>query len=118
MAQEPKKELSLNERIKAAGLENKTFTFIVKLKIKEGTKEKFEAVVAKTAKASLLEKGCGAYELHADSEHPGEYILWEKWKGLAALEAHMKEEHTKEILAMFGEVCAVPPTLQLLAPLK
>lgn len=120
MAQETKKAPppDLMERIKAAGLADKPFTLFVKVKIKDGTKEKFEEQAAKTAALSLKEKGCMAYELHANSEGANEYTLFEKWASLAALQEHMKQDYTQAILKMFGEVSAAPVEVLLYAPAK
>lgn len=116
LADEKKKEPTLYERVEAAKLADKPFTLFVMIKIKEGTKEKFEAQAKITAAASLKEKGCQAYELHEDAEHPGTYILFEKWASLTAIKVHMDEQYTKDILKLFGEVAAAPLEVKLFQP--
>jgi quinol monooxygenase YgiN len=105
-------------RLKDAGVGEKPFTLIVRFKIKPGNEKKMEEEARRVSKASRAEKGCLAYELHRDLENKGEYVLFERWKGTSALEAHFKEEHTKAILALLGEVAAGPPEVKLLAPVE
>src|SRR5258707_276183 len=69
-------------RIKNAGLADKPFTLAVQVQIKADSVKKFEEGARSAAKAVLAEKGCLAYEFHHDAEHPGSYLLFEKWKNL------------------------------------
>jgi quinol monooxygenase YgiN len=39
-----------------------------------------------------------AYELNRDPDEPTTYIMFEKFKNLAALEEHLKQDHTKKLL--------------------
>jgi quinol monooxygenase YgiN len=44
--------------------------------------------------ASLQEPGCHGYEVcRGDADAPGTFVLYEKWRDLAALEEHYGHEH-------------------------
>ena len=103
-------------RINAAKLEDKPFTLIVRLKVKPGMEAKMEGAARKAEKATRSEKGNLAYEFHRDVDNKGEYVLFERWKNVAALQAHFKEDHTKTILALFAEIAVGAPEIRLLAP--
>lgn len=52
-------------------------------------------VVAKT----LEEPGCLEFQVFELTEHPGHFVLWEKFADQAALEVHMATEWTREYFA-------------------
>jgi quinol monooxygenase YgiN len=68
----------------------KPFTLLFRLQVKEGTREMFEAAFAKANKATHIETGVLAYELNRDAEDATSYIMYERWKSLADLEAHVR----------------------------
>jgi quinol monooxygenase YgiN len=76
----------------------KPFTLVVRFKVKEGQGAKFEAAMGKAVKETRKEKGNLAYEL-SRSAKGSNYIIYERWENLAALEAHMKTAHFKNATA-------------------
>jgi quinol monooxygenase YgiN len=95
---------------------DKPFTLIVRVQVKEGAGKQFEAAFAKAITATRKEKGNLAYELNRDTQDPSRYLVYERWKDLAALEAHLKTPH---ILALFEELPKVTdgaPESQVLLP--
>jgi quinol monooxygenase YgiN len=95
---------------------DKPFTLVVLLKVKEGAGEKFEAAMTKAVKASRKEKGCIRYELNRDTEDPLRYQVYERWKSLADLEAHIKSEHFKALRSELPEISAGAPELHVMLP--
>jgi quinol monooxygenase YgiN len=83
----------------------KPFTLLVKFKVKEGQGPKFGAAVAKLVKETRKEKGNLAYELNRSAKGSN-YIIYERWANLAALEKHLKSAHFKnavlEIMPLLG----------------
>jgi quinol monooxygenase YgiN len=117
LAAPPKGPLTLIERLeKTLKGDNSPFTLVIQIHVKAGTEATFEAAAAKTAKATVAEKGCQGYDFHRHLEKPGHYILIERWAGLAALREHLKMEYTKNILALLAEVSATPPGADIYAP--
>jgi quinol monooxygenase YgiN len=94
----------------------KPFTMIVRLQVKEGEQEKFEAAFAKAVKATRKEKGCVAYDLSREAKDPTRYILYERWKSLADLDAHLKTPHITTLLAELKEMLAAPPEARVMLP--
>src|SRR4051812_11418581 len=86
-----KKDPDIVVLLKKAGVGDKPFTLVVHLSVKPDGVKKFEEQAAKTVKASAAEKGCLQYEVHKSLDKPGSYVIFEKWKNLAAIEAHLKE---------------------------
>lgn len=108
----------LPERIKAAGLAEKQFSLIVSTKVKKDKLDEFLKMAMKAETATRKEKGCVVYTFQQDVEDPTLVTLLETWKDLKALETHMTEEHTKELLSSFGKLLDGPVTLKLTAELK
>ena len=95
---------------------DKPFTLIVRIKVKEGAGKQFEAAFAKAIPATRKEKGNLAYELNRDTQDPSRYLVYERWKDLAALEAHLNTSHIKALLEELSKVADGPPESQVLLP--
>jgi len=76
----------------------KPFALFVTIKAKAGKGKELEAVFAPCIAATKKEKGCLAYELNRDADDPTAYVMFEKFKSVAALEEHLKQEHTAKLL--------------------
>src|SRR5262249_16768799 len=76
---------------------SKPFALIVPIRVKAGKEKEFEAAFAVCIAATKQEPGCLAYELNRDADDPTAYVMFEKFKNVAALEDHLKQEHTKKI---------------------
>ena len=94
----------------------KAFTLTVTVSVKEGANAKFEAAFAKALVATRKEKGCIAYDLNRDSTDGNRYVVYERWKSLADLDAHLKSDHLKALLEVLPEVIAGAPDLAILLP--
>jgi quinol monooxygenase YgiN len=76
----------------------KPFALLVTIKAKAGKGKDLEATFAPCLAATKKEPGCIAYELNRDPDDPTMYVMYEKFKSVAALEAHLKLEHTVKLL--------------------
>lgn len=94
----------------------KPFTMFVRVTVKEGAAAKFETAFAKAMVATRKEKGNKAYDLNRSSKSPAEYIVYERWQDLAALQAHMKTPHIKALLAEIGDLLESPPEVKVFVP--
>jgi quinol monooxygenase YgiN len=95
---------------------DKPFTLIVCVQVKEGAGKRLEAAFAKAIAATRKEKGNLAYDLNRDTRNPSRYLVHERWKDLAALEAHLKSPHIKALLEELPKVTEGAPESQVLLP--
>lgn len=95
---------------------NKPFTMMVLLKVKDGATDKFEAAFAKAVKPTRAEKGCLTYDLNREAKSPNQYVLYERWQNLPALQAHLDAKHITTLLAELGDLLASPPELRIFFP--
>ena len=76
----------------------KPFALFVTIKAKPGKEKELEAACAPCIAATKKEAGCLAYELNQDPDDPATYVMFEKFRNVAALKAHLKLEHTAKLL--------------------
>jgi quinol monooxygenase YgiN len=84
----------------------KPFVLVVRFKAKEGKADAFEAAFKPVVAATLKEEGCLQYTLSRDLAQPGHFLLYEYWKDLETLRAHLKTPHLADLgkaLAEFGD---------------
>lgn len=81
---------------------SKPFALLVTFKAKAGKEKDVEAAFAPCLAATKKEPGCIAYELNRDTDHPELYVMFEKFKGVAALTDHLKQAHTQKLLKALG----------------
>jgi quinol monooxygenase YgiN len=96
----------------------KPFTLVVRIKVKEGAGAKFEAAYAKAAAGTRQEKGNRAYDLHRSAKAPNEYLLYERWQDLAALQTHLKAPHFAAFFAEAGSLFDGRPEAQIMVPVE
>jgi quinol monooxygenase YgiN len=111
------KENPIAAQVKASVKDpGKPFTLVVTLRVKEGAGAKLETAFAKAVKATRLEKGCVTYDLNRDTKTPGQYMVYERWQNLAALEAHLKSQHITALLGEIGDLLDGAPEFRVLVP--
>jgi quinol monooxygenase YgiN len=111
------KESPIVTRVKAAVKDPaRPFTLLIRFKVKDGATAKFEAAFAKAAQETRKEKGNRAYDLNRDTQTPTQYLLYERWHDLAALEAHLKMPYLATLRAETGDLQAGPPEVSILVP--
>jgi quinol monooxygenase YgiN len=76
----------------------RTFVLLVPIKAKAGMGKALEEAFAPCVAASRKEAGCPAYDLIRDPDDPTAYLVYEKFKGVAALDEHLKQAHTVKLL--------------------
>jgi quinol monooxygenase YgiN len=80
----------------------KPFALLVTIKAKPGKGKELEAAFAPCIAATKKEPGCLAYELNRDPDDPTAYVMFEKFRDVAALEAHLKLGHTQKLFQVIG----------------
>jgi quinol monooxygenase YgiN len=95
---------------------DKPFTLLVRLRAKEGSGEKLEKAFAPAITASRKEKGCLAYNLDHDPKQADQYLVYERWKSVKDLEAHLKAPYIKALLAALPDLTTGRPEPTVLVP--
>lgn len=66
-------------------------------KAKPGQEVEAERVLRALTDASRQEPGCLIFQVHRHKERKGEFFIYEQYKDEAALEAHRKTPHFREL---------------------
>ena len=87
---------------------------VATLKAKEGMEADFEEAAMKlVAAVNANEPGCEFYALHR-TDDPQTYVMMERYKDMAAVEAHRQTDHMKELGGAMGAFMAGRPDVQIL----
>lgn len=95
---------------------DKPFTLVLRVQVKEGTGKQFEEAFAKAIVATRKEKGNLAYDLNRDTRNSSSYLIYERWKNLAALEAHLNAPYLKVLLSELPKLLDGAPESSVLLP--
>jgi quinol monooxygenase YgiN len=95
--------------------QKKPFALLVTFKAKAGNEKAIEEAFAPCLIATRKEPGCVAYILNRDTEDPTNYIMYEQFKSIDALAAHMKQKHTETLLKTLGTLTDGDPKLKVLS---
>jgi len=94
---------------------DKPFALLVTLKAKPGKEKELESAFAPCIAATKKEAGCLAYELNRNPDDPTVYVMYEKFKSVAALSDHLKQAHTMKLLAALGTLTDGGPMAKVYA---
>lgn len=95
--------------------QSKPFMMAVHARIKPGTRAQFEIAFAECIKATRQETGCIAYDLNRSTDDETAYINYERWASVAALDDHLKADHTVKLLTTIGSMLAGAPEVKVYA---
>lgn len=95
---------------------SKPFTLLARIPIRDGTQTKFETAFAAAIAANRSGAGLLAYDLNRETADGTRYVVYERWKSLSALEAHLRMPYITKLMAVTDEVLAVAPDFQVLLP--
>lgn len=95
---------------------DRPFLLLLELKAKPGGGKALEEAFAGPIAHTLREKGCVAYALSRDADDADAYLLYEHWKTLKDLEAHLRSDHTKGLLEKLPGVTEGQPKIRVHIP--
>jgi quinol monooxygenase YgiN len=94
----------------------KPFSMSVAFKVKAGQEKAFAEAFAPCAAATRKESGCLAYSLNHDIDDPTIFVVFEKFKNVAAIEQHAKSKHVEELLKKIGPMLDGDPSAKVYTP--
>lgn len=92
----------------------KPFALFVEFKVKPGMESEFEAAFKPCLAATRKEPGSVAYYLNRDTDHPEVYTMYEQFKNVDAIAAHMKQKHTQTLLKTVATMTDGEPKIKVL----
>jgi quinol monooxygenase YgiN len=94
------------------------FTIIADLTAHPGRGGEVAVAIAASGAVSLTlaEPGCLAYEICQDVDSPDHFVVYERWRDLAALGSHLKMAHFAAVGSALGGLLAGAPSVRVLTP--
>src|SRR5580698_1675710 len=94
----------------------KPFGMTVTFKVKAGEEKAFEEAFRPCGAATRKEAGCLGYYLNHDLDEPTVFMVYERFKNIAALEEHAKTKHVEELLKKVGPLLDGDPKVKVYVP--
>jgi quinol monooxygenase YgiN len=95
---------------------SKPFTMMVMLKVKAGQEKALVDAFTPCIAASRKEAGCKAYALNRDIDDPRQFVVYETYTNLEALESHAKTKHVTELFGKLGAMLDGAPAVKVYVP--
>ncbi|MEN1680424.1 MAG: putative quinol monooxygenase [Planctomycetota bacterium] len=96
----------------------KPFVLVVDFTVPANNTDAFIKAVLKARRATVKEPGNVAYQLSRDAKDATHFLLYERWKSVAALDFHLKQPYLVELLAEFEELLPEGPKVTVMKPVK
>jgi quinol monooxygenase YgiN len=93
----------------------KPFGMAVIFKVKEGNEKAFAEAFKPCLAGTRKEPGNLAYFLNQDLEDPLTFVVFERFKSVAALESHAKSAHVMDLLPKIGPMLDGDPKVKVYA---
>ncbi|WP_018973021.1 putative quinol monooxygenase [Rudaea cellulosilytica] len=91
-------------------------SLLVRFTVHEGQEDRVETAFGRARPQTLGEPGCCAYELHQDPRTPHSFVVYERWRSLADLEAHFRKDYFATVRNEIGALIVAAPEFQVLLP--
>jgi quinol monooxygenase YgiN len=85
---------------------------IVLLYAAEGKSALLGAALNELVTLTRQESGCAICELNQSTAEPDTWMVYERWRGQAAFDSHMKQPYVASFLGKLGELQARPPEVR------
>lgn len=92
------------------------FVMVVEFLTKPAAADALIDAMADPTAQTLKEPGNLAYDLSRQTKDPRRFVLYEHWKDIAALDAHLRQPYLTKLLKDFDAVLAEPPTVRVYVP--
>lgn len=94
----------------------KPFGMTVTFKVKAGQEKAFEEAFRPCGVATRKEPGCLGYFLNHDLDEPTVFMVYERFKSIAALEERAKTKHVEELLKTISPLLDSAPCVKVYVP--
>lgn len=72
------------------------YTILAQMRAKLGKRDELGAILRAQVAPTRAEPGCLAYHLHASDVDAALFVIYENWRRVEDLEAHLREPHMEE----------------------
>lgn len=98
------------------GDRQRSLALIARFRVRSGVGAQIEKAFAKAAAPTGKEVGVLAYQLHREADNPDAFIVYERWRSLDALEAHLRTPYIAALRAEIDAAMEGQPHFQVILP--
>lgn len=85
---------------------------IVLMYAAEGKSALLGAALNELVTLTRQEPGCAVMELNQSADEPNTWMVYERWRGQAALDSHMQQPYVAAFLEKLGDLAARAPEVR------
>jgi quinol monooxygenase YgiN len=94
----------------------KPLAVLAQFEVRDGSQDLVEAAFAEASGSTAEEPGVLAYELHRERQAPTRFVIYERWRSLADLEAHLRTPYIRALRRVIGGAIVGAPQFRVLMP--
>lgn len=92
------------------------FTLLIRFQTKATEHENAERAFARARAPTLREKGVMIFEMNREASDPAQFVVYERWESLAALETHLRTPYITRLREEFNDMIVGDPEFNVLLP--
>jgi quinol monooxygenase YgiN len=94
----------------------KPLSLIVRFQVSEGAQELVEAAFATASEKTRHESGVLSFDLNMEARDATRFVVYERWKSLADLEAHLRTDYIAKLRMELDKLIVGTPEFHVLVP--
>jgi quinol monooxygenase YgiN len=98
------------------GDHHRPLALIGQFRVRTGTGGRIEKAFADASVQTAREAGVLAYQLHRQTDNPDAFVVYERWRSLDDLEAHLRTTYIATLRAEIDAVMEGEPNFQVMLP--
>jgi quinol monooxygenase YgiN len=96
----------------------KPLALVVRFEVEHGHGQKVESAFAEAVLSTRAEPGCLAFQVNREAGSPRRFVVYERWRSLADLEAHLRTDYVSRLRAAIDDVIVGEPEFRIMEPLS
>ena len=90
------------------------FTLLARFRVRDGVHAQVERLFGEARIPTLREPGCVAFEMSRHASDARRFVVYERWKSLADLDAHLRTPYTTKLREAFNALIDGLPEFHVL----
>jgi quinol monooxygenase YgiN len=95
---------------------HRPLALIGRFRVRAGAGFQIEKAFAEASVHTAREGGALAYQLHREPQNPDAFVVYERWRSLEDLEAHLRTTYVAALRAEIDAVMEGQPSFQVMLP--
>ena len=91
---------------------------IADFSVRDGTQQRIASAFADAMQRMAGDPGMLTYEVHRERHAPTRFVVYERWRSLADLDAHLRTPYVRTLRRLIDEVLVGDPAFRVLIPVR